>query len=191
MAKGAFRADLYFRLAVVPIFLPPLRERREDIAPLANEFLARFNQEHATQLSLTPAALAMLESCYFPGNVRELENCIRHTATLASSRVLADGDFPCQNDGCLSALLWKGVRTERPPKAPLPSRAVERVAAEPPEAPPPTASGFRDAEADKAKLIEAMDKAGWVQARAARLLGLTPRQVGYALRKHGVAMKKF
>jgi Nif-specific regulatory protein len=91
VAKGAFRADLYFRLAVVPIFLPPLRERRDDISPLANEFLSRFNHEHGTQLSLTPAALAMLESCYFPGNVRELENCIRHTATLARSKVLADG----------------------------------------------------------------------------------------------------
>ena len=112
VAKGAFRADLYFRLAVVPIFLPPLRERRDDISPLASEFLSRFNHEHGTQLSLTPAAFAMLESCYFPGNVRELENCIRHTATLARSKVLADADFPCQNDGCLSALLWKGVRAE-------------------------------------------------------------------------------
>ena len=62
VAKGAFRADLYFRLAVVPIFLPPLRDRRDDIAPLANEFLTRFNQEHGTELALNPAAVAMLEA---------------------------------------------------------------------------------------------------------------------------------
>jgi Nif-specific regulatory protein len=179
VARGAFRADLYFRLAVVPIFLPPLRDRREDIAPLAKEFLTRFNQEHGTQLTLTPAAMAMLESCYFPGNVRELENCIRHTATLARSKTLADCDFPCQNDGCLSAMLWKGVKNEQ-------SRPVPRAPA--PSAPP--SGGPPDGEPDRNRLIEAMEKAGWVQAKAARILGLTPRQIGYALRKQGIALKR-
>jgi Nif-specific regulatory protein len=188
VAKGAFRADLYFRLAVVPIFLPPLRERREDISPLANEFLTRFNHEHGTQLSLAPAALAMLESCYFPGNVRELENCIRHTATLARSKVLADADFPCQNDGCLSALLWKGVRAGNERGA----AAVIRAPLAPSAAPPPQAAHpSHSADEGKDRLIEAMEKAGWVQAKAARILGMTPRQVGYALRKHRIAVRKF
>lgn len=176
VAKGAFRADLYFRLAVVPIFLPALRDRREDIGPLAQEFLARFNQEHSTQLSLNAGALAMLESCYFPGNVRELENCIRHTATLARSKLLADNDFPCQKEGCLSAMLWKGVKSE-----------PQRVNAQPVgavEAPANNAS-------ERGRLVEAMETAGWVQAKAARILGLTPRQIGYALKKHGIPLKRF
>jgi Nif-specific regulatory protein len=176
VAKGAFRADLYFRLAVVPIFLPPLRDRRDDIGPLAKEFLGRFNQEHGTQLSLNPAALAMLESCYFPGNVRELENCIRHTATLARTKFLADADFPCQKEGCLSALLWKGVKAEPPHPTIAPS--VQEPAAP-------------DGDLDRARLVEAMEKAGWVQAKAARILGLTPRQIGYALKKQRVPLKKF
>jgi len=179
VAKGAFRADLYFRLAVVPIFLPALRERRDDIAPLAKEFLARFNQEHGTDLRMNPAALAMLQSCYFPGNVRELENCIRHTATLARSSTLADGDFPCQNDGCLSAMLWKGVRAERPQN--IPAASLPRARSAPSE----------ESEGEKARLVEAMERAGWVQAKAARVLGLTPRQIGYALRKHQISVKKF
>ena len=178
VSKGAFRADLYFRLAVVPIFLPPLRDRREDIGPLANEFLGRFNEEHGTHLSLNPAALAMLESCYFPGNVRELENCIRHTATLARSKNLADGDFPCQKDGCLSAMLWKGVTAEPPKTQPVAVRV---------QAPPPDGDGA----SEKLKLVAAMERAGWVQAKAARILGLTPRQIGYALKKHDIPLKKF
>jgi Nif-specific regulatory protein len=184
VAKGAFRADLYFRLAVVPIFLPPLRDRREDIAPLAKEFLTRFNQEHGTQLTLTPGALAMLESCYFPGNVRELENCIRHTATLARSKILADGDFPCQNEGCLSAMLWKGVKPEHSHPAMAASAHVSAQPA-PPQGKP------AEGELDRKTLIEAMETAGWVQAKAARILGLTPRQIGYALRKQGIALKRF
>jgi Nif-specific regulatory protein len=176
VAKGAFRADLYFRLAVVPLFLPPLRDRRDDIAPLAQEFLTRFNLEHGTQLALNPAALAMLESCYFPGNVRELENCIRHTATLARTKLLADGDFPCQKEGCLSAMLWKGVKAEPPHPVMAPHA-------------PETAEPHGDL--DRAHLVEAMEKAGWVQAKAARILGLTPRQIGYALKKQGIPLKRF
>jgi Nif-specific regulatory protein len=176
VAKGAFRTDLYFRLAVVPIFLPPLRDRRDDIAPLALEFLGRFNHEHGTQLALNPAALAMLESCYFPGNVRELENCIRHTATLARGKLLADGDFPCQKEGCLSAMLWKGVKAEPPHPVVTPS---------------PQQQGAPTGDVDRVHLMEAMEKAGWVQAKAARILGLTPRQIGYALKKQNIPLKKF
>ena len=89
VAKGAFRADLYFRLAVVPIFLPPLRERRDDISPLASEFLSRFNHEHGTQLSLTPAAFAMLEVLLFPrqrARARELHPPHRDSGSFQGSR---------------------------------------------------------------------------------------------------------
>ncbi len=86
VAKGTFRADLYYRLAVVPIALPPLRERPGDIPLLAQEFLRRFNADNKTRVALAPSAMPVLQSCYFPGNVRELENCIRRTATLTARR---------------------------------------------------------------------------------------------------------
>ena len=106
VAKGAFRADLYYRVSVVPIFLPPLRDRNGDIPLLAREFLQRFNAENDTQLTLTESAYSVLTACYFPGNVRELENCVRRTATLAQGQRIVADDFACHHDECLSATLW-------------------------------------------------------------------------------------
>jgi len=94
VARGSFRADLYYRIAVVQVLLPPLRERPGDVALLAREFLRRFNRENGTSLSLEPTALAVLAACPFPGNVRELENCVRRTATFASGVSIAERTSP-------------------------------------------------------------------------------------------------
>jgi Nif-specific regulatory protein len=203
VAKGEFRADLYYRIAVVPIFLPPLRDRKDDIPLLAREFLRRFNAENGTDLRLTDDALSVLTSCYFPGNVRELENCVRRTATLAHGSNIVALDFACRSDSCLSALLWNQHRDNAPGRGgfiPLPvarNQAAMPPAVMSPRAPSPgpgagvPASGESEERTERQRLVKAMDDAGWVQAKAARLLGLTPRQVGYALRKHGVEIKKF
>ncbi|HEY6877028.1 MAG TPA: sigma 54-interacting transcriptional regulator, partial [Polyangiales bacterium] len=196
VARGDFRADLYYRLNVVPIVLPPLRERSGDIPLLAREFLRRFNGENGTKLELTSTALSVLSACSFPGNVRELENCLRRTATLATGPEIRDEDFACRNDECLSALLWKhsdagfvplshGMR--RPPSVPPP--APEHDVDEDWEL--PSLGGDGSGKSDRQRLIEVMESVGWVQAKAARVLGLTPRQVGYALRKHDIPIKKF
>jgi Nif-specific regulatory protein len=217
--KGEFRADLYYRISVVPIFLPPLRERKGDLVPLANEFLRRFNSEQNVHLTLSESAREVLSECNFPGNIRELENCINRTATLARGEAIVDRDFSCRNDGCLSSVLWNGSREGagaglHPPSfTPLPivSRSspppVIRPPARPVEETPPTAAATApascpgaencsaaeggDQRSDREKLIEAMEQAGWVKAKAARLLGLTPRQIGYALQKHEIPVKKF
>ncbi len=108
--KGEFRADLYYRISVVPIFLPPLRERKGDLALLASEFLKRFNHEQNVHLTLSDSAMEVLNECSFPGNIRELENCVYRTATLARANSIVDKDFSCRNDGCLSSVLWNGSR---------------------------------------------------------------------------------
>jgi Nif-specific regulatory protein len=225
VAKGDFRADLYYRVSVVPIFLPPLRERKGDIPVLAREFLTRFNAEHGTTHAFTDEAVAVLTSCYFPGNVRELENCVRRTATLAHGiRIVAD-DFACHHDECMSAVLWKKSvdsagyvslpisrrgETGQPLVPPLRSKDVNVITSSGEEAdelidpcavchqaPAGVAAhepGLSDSDAEgiaRERLVEAMETAGWVQAKAARLLNLTPRQIGYALRKHGIPLKKF
>jgi len=225
VAKGDFRSDLYYRISVVPIFIPPLRDRKGDIPVLAREFLDRFNRENEANLSLTESAMDVLTSCYFPGNVRELENCIRRTATLANSERLVAGDFACRNDECLSAVLWKkpadstdgfvplpigrgasygksprptAVPTRPPPldeqpraeSAVLPP-ALRSVSTDTPAPAPAPAPAADEPEMDRTRLVEAMETAGWVQAKAARILGLTPRQIGYALRKHEIQVKKF
>ncbi len=161
----------------------------------------------------------MLTSCCFPGNVRELENCVRRTATLAAGNTIVAGDFACQHDECLSAVLWKGPA--RPPAigyVPLPigrARGGQLGGASTPETPasadahdwstgtsapsiPPPSSNSGSPTAvtqlgktERERLIEAMESAGWVQAKAARLLGISPRQIGYALRKFDIPIKRF
>lgn len=83
--QGTFREDLYYRLAVVPIELPPLRDRREDILPLAQHFIQKYNEENARNVSehMAPEVLALLESYSWPGNVRELENTIERAVVIA------------------------------------------------------------------------------------------------------------
>ena len=95
VAEGKFRADLYFRLNVVQLDLPPLRERREDVGLLASYFLDRSarRQERGT-LEFTPEAMALLQRYDYPGNVRELENAIEHAVALSEGKRIAPADLP-------------------------------------------------------------------------------------------------
>ncbi len=197
VVKKEFRADLYYRINVVALMLPPLRERRSDIPLLAQEFLNRFNGENGREVAFAPGALEALSGCCFPGNVRELENCVRRTATLAEGPLIAATDLACRNDQCLSAILWKSSDAPRSLHAdPLPQPLPLSV--EPRDRAADAAAGVDglviargDRAVERGRLIEAMERTGWVQAKAARLLGLTPRQIGYALKKHGIAIKRF
>jgi Nif-specific regulatory protein len=194
VTNGTFRADLYYRISVVPISLPPLRARREDIPPLALEFLAQFNEMHGTSLSLSKDALRVLGACDFPGNVRELESCVRRTAAFAQGSSIVADDFACRNDSCLSSLLWKPEKpATRAGYIPLPVAAVAPKPKPTPVGPEddPESDAEPGGQVEREQLVQAMERAGWVQAKAARLLGLTPRQMGYALRKHDIEIKRF
>lgn len=230
---GEFRADLYYRINVVSIQLPPLRERREDIPAMAQHFLDRFNRENGRSTKFSTEAMRVLTSCYWPGNVRELENCVERTATMASNDVISDLAFPCRDNRCLTQVLHHIDRED----AVRPSRLAEIPITEVPMAPPPRqpalagdgsggggggglgAGGADSRPADpghdapgaafpatavaapsraddkpdgeRDRLIWAMERCGWVQAKAARLLKITPRQMGYALQKHGIEVRKF
>src|SRR6266545_28961 len=208
VAHNEFRADLYYRISVVPMLMPPLRDRRSDIPQLAGEFLKRFNEENGRTMSLDASALEVLMGCGFPGNVRELENCVQRTATLAHGSSIVMDDFACRKNECLSAMLWKGHAEVAPPRLrpavslPVLPRTVvggventgsssNQPAAESIPAPGEAVAVSRGQMPDRDRFIEAMEKSGWVQAKAARILGLTPRQIGYALKKHGVEIKRF
>jgi Nif-specific regulatory protein len=208
--RGEYRADLYYRINVVSIFLPPLRERRADIPPLVAHFIDRFNKENRRQLKVTPEAMKVLTSCYWPGNVRELENCIERTATMVQGEAIRDLAFPCRQNRCLTQTLHfldksdavAAIANLAPPLArparngsalgepadddithigpthKLPASPAGDAAAEPPEG-------------ERERLIWAMEQCGWVQAKAARLLRVTPRQLGYALQKSRIEVRKF
>jgi len=92
--NGTFRSDLYFRLNVVPIHIPPLAERREEILPMVRFFLKRFNQQFNVNKTISDTALAALTACDFPGNVRELENLIKRLVTMTEDDVIRFRDLP-------------------------------------------------------------------------------------------------
>ncbi|CUW41405.1 Mo/Fe nitrogenase specific transcriptional regulator, NifA [Magnetospirillum sp. XM-1] len=200
VADGSFRADLYYRLNVVPIFLPPLRERSGDIPLLAMYFLKQFNEENGRAMAFSHSALEALQRCYFPGNVRELENCVYRTATMTKGEVIDEMDLSCKHDTCLSSTLWhKRNPTDKAAptlSAPIPV-PTGPLSAPPPAAPPPAPAPSADTAApddedlsERDRLVQAMERCGWVQAKAARLLGLTPRQIGYALKKHNIEIQQ-
>jgi Nif-specific regulatory protein len=207
VAQDKFRADLYYRINVVPLMLPPLRERTGDIPELAEHFLKRFAEENGHELVFGPDAMGVLCKCSFPGNIRELENCIRRTAAMAPDPTIHAEDFACQQGHCLSSMLWKGpaaghhgtfgepaakpLRLQPAPAEPVPTVRAPEPAPRPAEHDDPIDANGAELALGKEALIQAMEKTGWVQAKAARVLGLTPRQIGYALKKHGIEMKRF
>jgi len=224
--KGDFRADLYFRLNVVAILLPPLRERKEDIPLLVDFFLSRFNRENNRKLTITPGAVEILQHCNWPGNVRELENCIERAATMTRSALIRESDMRCQKGQCFSSVLLEssasrachpvmampgthpGGHTTFPAREPIqpqsqpvhfrdpipvvaaPARPAMPAAAPPDYGDDDLAEGSDAFVSERERLIEAMERCGWVQAKAARLLNLTPRQIGYALKKFNIEVKR-
>ncbi|MBN2323070.1 MAG: sigma 54-interacting transcriptional regulator [Spirochaetes bacterium] len=99
VSKNRFREDLFFRLNVFPIFIPPLRERREDIAPLAEYFLQRFNRELKKSVKgITPEAMNLLKRYYWPGNVRELQNVIERSVVLCKGTEIGRKDLYIESD---------------------------------------------------------------------------------------------
>ena len=208
--RGEYRADLYYRINVVSIFLPPLRERRDDIPPLVGHFLDRFNKENRRHLQITPEGMKVLASCYWPGNVRELENCIERTATMVQGDVIGDFAFPCRQNRCLTQTLHflekpdaLAPATVGAARVPTPVEAgddpgfgvddeVTRIG--PTQSLPAAgsaAAGATPPAGERERLIWAMEQCGWVQAKAARLLRVTPRQLSYALQKHRIEVRKF
>jgi two-component system response regulator HydG len=129
--QGRFRDDLYYRLNVFPLVLPPLRERLEDLAPLVDCFLKRFREKNQRQVtSMAPAALEILRRYPWPGNIRELENVIERGVIVCQGKVLLPEDLPpaLQQRGS-----WPGADEETEPDLPelerqLISRTLEKVA---------------------------------------------------------------
>ncbi|MGD9896261.1 MAG: nif-specific transcriptional activator NifA [Candidatus Methylacidiphilaceae bacterium] len=182
--KGEFRSDLYYRINVVSLFLPPLRERADDIPLLVEYFLKKMGEDLGRPLSVSSRALDVLVRCQWPGNVRELQNCLERAANAARGGIIDEGSIACQSGQCLSSLLWKRELN------PIATPVVAQVA-------PAAVNGFekpslgRSPPGAREQILEAMERCGWVQAKAARMLHITPRQLGYALRKYGIPIKRF
>ncbi len=163
--SGKFRQDLYYRLNVIRIELPPLRDRREDIVPIAERFVQRFAVEMGKNvLSLTPDALRALQAYAFPGNVRELENFIERGVALAGAQSIGLGDLPAEVSGMAAS----------------PNAGLVDL--------PPSGCELDDVlvEVERRLLVEALRRTGGVRKTAAELLGITFRSLRYRLQKHGL-----
>jgi len=159
-ARGEFRDDLYYRLNVVSIELPPLRERREDIPGLVRHFLERLSAERTPPITeVSREAMDLLAKYEYPGNVRELENLIHRAVVLARGQTLTVADLPIR-----MARLKAGTKGGEGSEL---TTFVERVA-----------------EFERALIVEALDRADGVQTRAARALGMSERHLRYKLRKY-------
>jgi len=157
--EGSFREDLYYRLNVVRVWIPPLRERREDIPPLLDHFVRRFSTEYGKKIQgFSKEALDLLLKYDYPGNVRELQNIVEQAVVLARGEFITTAELP------------PSLRSQLQP---VPEQDggtfAEKVAA-----------------FEKRLILEALEKANGVQTRAAELLGMTERNLRYKMQKYGL-----
>ncbi|HVN97127.1 MAG TPA: sigma 54-interacting transcriptional regulator [Syntrophorhabdaceae bacterium] len=164
MREGRFREDLYYRLNVFPILVPPLRERVTDITLLADHFIEKYGREHAKRiLSISTAATNMLMNYHWPGNVRELENCIERAIILSTDGIIHSYHLP-----------------------PSLQTAGESAAHE-------TGPTFKDAMAniERELIVEELKRCRGNMAKAARALGITERMMGIRVAKHNIEPSQF
>ena len=163
--QGSFREDLYYRLNVIPVELPPLRERREDILILATNFLGFYVAKAGrSAMEISPEAMQVLMGYSWPGNVRELENAIERAVALATTDEVRVDNLPPSI--CQPAPPPPRPRWEVPPEG----LDLEQVVAD----------------LEKALMKDALEKAGGVQTRAAQLLGINFRSFRYRAKKYGL-----
>jgi len=164
VAEGRFRADLFFRLNVVRLRMPGLREHPDDVPQLVAHFVARFNQEmKRTVRGVAPEAMDLLQAYHWPGNVRELRNVIERAFILHATA--------------------EEIRPEHLPaelKKVLPVRRTEKLVPHVPD------QGLVLEDVEKRLIVEAMERASGNQSKAARLLGISRDTLRYRLKKHGM-----
>jgi len=160
VSQAKFREDLFYRLQVMPIALPPLRERRGDIPLLASFYIDLFNREFKRHVrGVSPDALKMLEQYQWPGNIRELRNAIERAMLLVEHEWLQPGDFTTL------------TRSVTPAEFKLP------------------AEGISLDEVERQLLVQALERSGGNQTQAGQLLGINRDQVRYRIEKFGLTVK--
>jgi len=192
--EGRFRNDLFYRLNVVPITPPPLRERKDDIPLLIEYFLNASNQRNNSDIRMSKEFLDILISYEWPGNVRELQNLIERSVILASDDILRADDLPeniLKPTKGINSLDAEQENRSFTGKTTLPTHdnlspedrgQIKNIS-------PPGSGSLKELERERIR--EALVRHGWVQARAARELGLTQRQIGYRIKKFNLLRPDF
>ena len=161
--RGEFREDLYYRLNVVSVSVPPLRERKEDIIPLASHFIDRFAKELKKDVrGLEPAAVRALKRHTWPGNIRELENTVERAVLMAESRFLQEDDLNLGASGRSPADNVASLNLRLPP------------------------TGIALDELERQAILGALRISNWVQKDAAKFLGISSRVMNYKVAKYEI-----
>ena len=166
ITEGRFREDLYYRINVIPIVLPPLRDRREDIGLLADHFLAKYNEQMGKEIAgVSRESMELLAQYDWPGNIRELENVMERAVALEASPAILPESLPA------------GIRGDAPRTSAASADGLQQ-------------SGF-DLEAhvkeiERGYIAEALKRAGGVQVKAAELLGMSFRSFRYYVKKYNL-----
>lgn len=177
--KGNFRLDLYYRLNVFTIYLPPLRQRKEDIPELVSFIVSKLNKEYRLNKKVSPKFIEELMKCDFPGNIRELENCIERAYFNTHSNVIADALMHCSMCGTLNEQRYNTQEDFETKSTISIDRDEEKIR-----------EHKRVFSSEREMIIDALEKCGWVQAKAARYLGMTLRQLNYRISKLNIEVKK-
>ena len=158
--EGTFRRDLFYRISTLVIEVPPLRERPTDIPLLALHFLHSVTRrQKLPALALSDATLRLLSQHSWPGNVRELEHVIERAVLMCDGRTVEPEHLPL-------AVTHAATGKARPPSSAKLLEAVEEL--------------------ERTMIVEALERSGWVKTRAAELLGITPRIIGYKILNLGI-----
>jgi two-component system response regulator PilR (NtrC family) len=165
VAHGSFREDLFYRLNVIQIKIPPLRERKEDITLLMNHFVQKYSTETGKKIEgITPEAMELLVSYDFPGNVRELENIIERSITLETTSTITERHIR-------SYLNERTISKGTPPSLEIPEEGIDLNKV------------VEDLE--KAFILKALEQTGGIKKKAAEILGMNFRAMRYKLAKYG------
>jgi DNA-binding NtrC family response regulator len=183
---GKFREDLYYRLNVIPIVCPPLRERGEDIDTLAYHFMRKAAFVDGRRVEkISPEALQAIRNYFWPGNIRQLEWAMERAVVLGESQGVELRDLPPEVLQNASPLTTAGPRTLYDMREP--EEGLQRAPAQPSdEALPPIIPEGSWEEHEKAKILEALQRSNWNITRAAQLLGMTFRTLQYRLEKFAI-----
>lgn len=161
--KGRFREDLFWRLNVIPIYIPPLRERKEDIPLLVEYYLKSFSEIYKKSVTIDDEALKILTSYEWPGNVRELANTIERLVVMTESNKIKVYDLPDTVRGIIK------VKTEFSGEIKLPTEVEEL---------------------ERIRIMDTLPKYNYSIRKTAKALGLTERQLNYRIKKYGILIKK-
>jgi two-component system NtrC family response regulator len=162
MKQDKFRADLYYRLNVIPIHVPPLRKRKQDVPPLVDHFIQKYSEKEEKNIEgISSEAMNLLVQYYFPGNIRELENVIERAVVFCETGTITSGDLPV-------FLREKKEEDLMEPSLTL-THKVQRL--------------------EMMEIKQALQENGGIKSRTARALGITERMLGYKMKNYNLTSK--